>query len=294
MGRVGNRQSLRAIAAALDAGINHFDIARSYGYGEAEGVLGAALKGHRRDQIVIATKVGITPPAVPMLLQRLKPLVRTAVTVVPSLRKTIRRSVAARAAHGNFTTAFVKSSLEHSLKALGTDYVDILFLHSAAPEDVTDELMELLSRQASAGRVRALGVASSAEHAIAISQRWPVISVRQFANSLVYRAFVAEDGIARLTHSPFAGVSELAAAYSRNKDIFEAAGVSIAERRRLHALMLQFSLAENPAGLVICSMLSRDHLRENLSVLDAPAFNAAELAAAVRLCGQLFRTNPSM
>ena len=45
MGRVGRRDSLAALAAAQDAGINFFDTARSYGYGESEALLGQFLTG---------------------------------------------------------------------------------------------------------------------------------------------------------------------------------------------------------------------------------------------------------
>src|SRR3954452_8900176 len=73
MGRVGRAASLRAIAAALDAGITHFDVARLYGYGEAETLLGEALRG-RRDRVVIASKFGLMPPQASRALRRLKPL----------------------------------------------------------------------------------------------------------------------------------------------------------------------------------------------------------------------------
>ena len=49
--------SISAVHASLDAGINFFDTAEGYGAGKSEDVLGEALKG-RRDQAVIVTKVG--------------------------------------------------------------------------------------------------------------------------------------------------------------------------------------------------------------------------------------------
>src|SRR5215472_18734854 len=73
MGRVGRAQSLKAIAAALDVGITHFDVARLYGYGEAEALLGETLRG-RRDRVVIASKFGLTATRSAGTLRRLKPL----------------------------------------------------------------------------------------------------------------------------------------------------------------------------------------------------------------------------
>ena len=63
MGRVGRRESLAALGAAWDAGINFFDTARSYGYGESEALLGGFLRGNRRSQAVVCTKFGILPAA---------------------------------------------------------------------------------------------------------------------------------------------------------------------------------------------------------------------------------------
>src|SRR5690606_23690079 len=52
--RMDADRAAEVVAAALDAGITHFDTAEMYGGGRSEGFLGAAL-GSRRDQVVIAT-----------------------------------------------------------------------------------------------------------------------------------------------------------------------------------------------------------------------------------------------
>ena len=56
-GAVADNESIEAIHAALDAGVNLFDTAAGYGMGHSEQVLARAVTG-RRDQIVIATKFG--------------------------------------------------------------------------------------------------------------------------------------------------------------------------------------------------------------------------------------------
>ena len=73
MGRVGRSQSLRTIAAALDGGITHFDLARLYGYGEAEALVGEALAG-QRDRVVIASKFGLSATRAAGALRALKPI----------------------------------------------------------------------------------------------------------------------------------------------------------------------------------------------------------------------------
>src|SRR4051812_5874481 len=94
-GRIGRKQSARALGAALDAGITHFDVARSYGYGEAEWILGDALTG-QREGVVIATKFGVTASAGARMLSRFKPLAQAAVMAFPALRPLVRSAVLPR------------------------------------------------------------------------------------------------------------------------------------------------------------------------------------------------------
>src|ERR1700749_4540466 len=89
MGRVGRTQSLRVIAAALDGGITHFDVARLYGYGEAEALVGEALAG-KRDKVVIASKFGLTAPRAAGALRALKPIAQKLAASVPGARSVMR------------------------------------------------------------------------------------------------------------------------------------------------------------------------------------------------------------
>src|SRR5271154_5705663 len=114
MGRVGRRDSLAALAAAEDAGVNFFDTARSYGYGESEGLLGGFLKG-RRQSMVICTKFGILP-AKPGWKQKVKPLAQAAIRAFPVLRKYARRQAAGESAGGQFSIPILRESFETSLR----------------------------------------------------------------------------------------------------------------------------------------------------------------------------------
>ncbi len=106
MGRVGRAQSLRAIASAVDAGVTHFDVARLYGYGEAEAVLGEALRG-RRDRVVIASKFGLVPTRAASALRGLKPLVQRVVAGLPVLRPLVRSIVGTARRADRLTAATV-------------------------------------------------------------------------------------------------------------------------------------------------------------------------------------------
>jgi len=153
MGRVGRRDSLAALAAAEDAGVNFFDTARSYGYGESEGLLGGFLKGRRQSK-VICTKFGILPPKGGWK-QKVKPLAQAAIRVFPGLRKHARKQAAGQSVGGQFSPDVLRTSLETSLRELQTDYVDMLIFH-AAPLEVLDQddLLEAMERLVESGKVR--------------------------------------------------------------------------------------------------------------------------------------------
>jgi aryl-alcohol dehydrogenase-like predicted oxidoreductase len=251
MGRVSRHESERAIAAALDHGITHFDVARAYGYGEAEALLGAALRGHR-DRVVIASKFGLTAPRGSGALRHLKPLAQGLVAAVPALRPILRAAIGGNArAADRFSVAAAQVSLDQSLAALGTDRLDILFLHDCEAGDLTDELAAFLDAQVAAGKIRAYGAATSIEAAAALDRRLGKTMLYQFANSLSARnAETLPRGSRRfIAHSPFAGANRLGTP---------------------HAQMLRWALAQENVAVVLCSMLDEAHLRANLAVAEAP------------------------
>ncbi len=253
MGRVAKGESLRAIAAALDHGITHFDVARLYGYGEAEALLGTALRGHR-DRVVIASKFGLAAPRGSGALRHLKPLAQGLVAAVPALRPVLRATIGGNArAADRFSVAAAQASLDQSLAALATDYLDILFLHDCAPDDLTDELTAFLDAQIAAGKIRAYGVATSIAAVRALEFRRGETMLYQFPNSLSARNAETLPSASRrfITHSPFAGANRLGTPHP-------------------HRQMLEWALAQANVAVVLCSMLDEAHLRANLAVAEAP------------------------
>lgn len=165
LGAVGANTAVRALDVAFDCGVNHFDLARSYGYGEAERFLGKWLCGHR-DDVVLASKFGIRATWRASLLRPLKPLVRAlrprtggapaeavVSTSTPPRRDPFHERVP-------LTGLEMRRSLEASLKALGTDHLDVFFVHE--PKDGLphlDELADTARLLKQEGKIRALGLA---------------------------------------------------------------------------------------------------------------------------------------
>jgi aryl-alcohol dehydrogenase-like predicted oxidoreductase len=123
--------ALATVAAALDAGIVHLDTAYCYGEaGESERAIAQAMAGRRRETAVIASKCGI----------HWKPGRTQCVDGRP---ETIRAEV------------------DESLTRLGTDHVDLLYLHAPDPTLPIEESAGELARLLAAGKTRAVGISNA-------------------------------------------------------------------------------------------------------------------------------------
>lgn len=174
-----DRQGL--LGAALDNGFTHFDTARMYGDGMAERELGGLLKG-RREQVTLGTKFGIPAirafEVVPALLYAHRALGKVGRRVLPRLWDRRPRLISPEAA---------EQSLVRSLKALQTDWIDLLCLHEPQASDVAlvTRLAEWLQQQKTKGRVRYLGLAGNAASCVDLAQQVPgVFDVLQVEDSV--------------------------------------------------------------------------------------------------------------
>jgi aryl-alcohol dehydrogenase-like predicted oxidoreductase len=117
------------IRHAVEAGINFFDTANMYSYGSSEEILGRALKDFAdRDDVVIATKL------------------RHPMRPGPNGRGLSRKAI--------------MTEVEHSLRRLGTDYVDLYQTHRNDHATPLEETLEALHDLVKAGKVRYLGASS--------------------------------------------------------------------------------------------------------------------------------------
>jgi aryl-alcohol dehydrogenase-like predicted oxidoreductase len=123
-GTKDHQESIRIMHRALDAGINFVDTADVYSNGESEVIVGKALAG-RRDDIVLATKV------------------HSAMGDDPNHRGNSRR--------------WIIREVEHSLRRLGTDWIDLYQIHRYDPAVDLDETLGALTDLVRAGKVRYIG-----------------------------------------------------------------------------------------------------------------------------------------
>lgn len=151
--RLDAGKSIRVVHAALDSGINFFDTADVYGFGESEHHLGAALKG-RRDQAVVLTKFGSSAnPEHPE--------------------------------HRGASPEHARRAIDASLRRLQMDYVDVYMLHQPDRTTPIEASLEALDRLVSEGRVRAIASSNFAG--------WQVADAEWTSRSRGFARFVAAE-----------------------------------------------------------------------------------------------------
>ena len=127
-------ESIETIRHALDTGVTFIDTADMYGNGQNETLVGEALKG-RRSEATLATKFGNL---------RL-PDGKTGVNGRPD---------------------YAPRACDASLKRLGTDVIDLYFLHRVDPDVPIEETVGAMARLVEAGKVRAIGVSEAGAETI--------------------------------------------------------------------------------------------------------------------------------
>jgi len=183
---LGEAESRPFIRRALDLGINFLDTANVYSDGTSEEIVGRALKDFApRDEIVLATKVH------------------------GRMRKGANGAGLSRKA--------ILSEIDHSLRRLGTDYVDLYQIHRFDPDVPLEETLEALHDVVKAGKARYIGASSmyawQFARALHLAERhgWTrFVSMQNYVN-LLYREEEREmlplcraEGIAVMPWSPLA------------------------------------------------------------------------------------------
>ena len=171
--------------AALDAGITAVDTANGYAGGATEKILADLLPG-RRDRIVLATKAGMPHPD--------------------------------HGEHAPLSAAGLRAALEGSLRRLGTDHVDLFYLHQPDRATPLAETLGTVAELVAEGKIGALGVSNFAAWQIAevihvadeVGAPRPVVA-QQLYNLLArrieeeYLEFAARTGLHTMVYNPLGG-----------------------------------------------------------------------------------------
>jgi aryl-alcohol dehydrogenase-like predicted oxidoreductase len=124
-GNPDHEDSIKVIHKALDSGINFVDTADVYSAGESEEIVGKALKGGKRNNVILATKV--------------------------------HGSMGDDPNHFGNSRRWIMQEVDNSLKRLQTDWIDLYQIHRPDPDTDIDETLGALTDLVRMGKIRAFG-----------------------------------------------------------------------------------------------------------------------------------------
>jgi hypothetical protein len=278
--RIGRREGLKALERAFSAEITWFDVAPSYGDGEAEIILGEFVRG-KRDKLEICTKAGIRPAKTPLALRMAKPIMRYATDAVPMLRKYVSR-VRPTAVKLTLTGEIISNSVDASLHRLGTDYVDVLALHAATPEEVVrDDILATLEQIVQLGKAKAVSIASSLDSGLLGAAHSNIYGLIQVTNNPFQPSLALAAGrlpigrtITFVTHSVYGAsgpLHQLCEIIDLNPDkqqMLRDEGYRGSTQAVAAAFLADYALSTNSTGITLFSMLKKEHLDFNLRRLE--------------------------
>lgn len=152
--------AIELLETAFENGITHYDVARLYGMGAAERIVGDFAK-NKRDKITITTKLGLNPPAYMPVNSGIAVRIKKLIKHLPGVQKLAKRALHA-SVKPDFSITNAEKSLHTSLKELQTDRIDYLLLHEATVADANnEELIRFLDDACQQGKIGRYGVGTA-------------------------------------------------------------------------------------------------------------------------------------
>lgn len=280
--QVDEPTSRRIVDRCLEAGINFFDTANVYNKGEAEVLLGKALAG-KREKVILATKV--------------------------------RGKMGDGAEESGLSRAAIAKAVEASLKRLGTDHVDLYYLHQPDYDVPIEETLAAVAELVRAGKVRYPAVSNYAAWQVAeifcLSEKegyFPPRISQPMYNLLArgieeeYVPFCKRFEMAIVPYNPLAG-GLLTGKYNNDRDmkaggrfdnnamyqdrywhedtfaaVDEIAGIARDAGKTLVGLSLQWLLSQPHVDSIILGASRMEQLEENLRACEGSRLDEATLA----------------
>jgi aryl-alcohol dehydrogenase-like predicted oxidoreductase len=270
----------RVIDAALEVGINYFDTADLYDFGDNERILGAALKGIR-DEVVIATKVGN------------------------------RWNEQKAGWSWDPSKAYIKEQVKQSLKRLGIDYIDLYQLHGGTLEDPIEDTIEAFEDLKAEGYIRFYGISSIRPNVIreyvdqskivSIMMQYSLLDRRPEEMALPY---LSEHGISVVCRGSLAkGLlterkwDDFSASVKKNgylnypalelKELLSLLKEKVALDRPLTEIAVQYCLAQPAVASIVIGASSPEQVKNNAKAVQSERLSKEEIS----LLQELTRTD---
>ncbi|WHY65585.1 aldo/keto reductase [Neobacillus sp. SuZ13] len=257
----------KIIEAALEEGINYYDTADLYDFGENERIVGAALKGIR-ENVIIATKVGN------------------------------RWSQDKKGWSWDPSKSYIKEEVKQSLKRLGTDYIDLYQLHGGTIDDPIEETIEAFEELKSEGFIRYYGISSIRPNVIreyvkksslvSVMMQYSILDRRPEEEAL---PLLQEHGVSIVTRGPLAkgllsdkmlekvtdkGYQDYS--LTELNEVLPMLKEKLADSRSFTEIALQYNLANPVVASVVTGASSPEQIRRNAKAVRSQPLSAAEVS----------------
>lgn len=170
-GGTDDRESIATIKAAIEGGISTLDTAYIYGNGHSERIVGEGIKGYDREKLILITKLW----------------------------------------KSEMSQDRIEKACDDSLRAMGTDYADIYFIHYPSEDIPIEETMNGMMKLKEKGKIKSIGLSNFSLEQMKEAMRYGKIDVIQPCYSLVWRfldheelPFCIENNIGVITYCTLA------------------------------------------------------------------------------------------
>lgn len=265
------RTAFPILEAAIEQGINYFDTADLYDFGENEKLLGTFFKQNRED-IIIASKVGN------------------------------KWNNEKDSWTWDASKSYIKEAVKQSLKRLNTDYIDLYQLHGGTLEDNIKETIEAFEELREEGIIRYYGISSIRPNVIreyvkhssivSVMMQYSILDRRPEEEAL---PLLAKNGISVVTRGPIAKglLSEnyqkklvkgyLDYSLEELQNILPKLQEIVADKHTLTEAALQYNLANSAVASVIAGASSIEQLVENAKAVNSEPLSTEEMEAIKNL-----------
>ncbi|NHC42956.1 aldo/keto reductase [Bacillus sp. MM2020_1] len=257
----------KIIEASLEEGINYFDTADLYDFGENEKIVGTALK-EVRENVIIATKVGN------------------------------RWSQDKKGWSWDPSKSYIKEEVKQSLNRLGTDYIDLYQLHGGTINDPIEETIEAFEELKAEGYIRYYGISSirpnvireyvKKSNIVSVMMQYSILDRRPEEEAL---PFLEEHGVSVVTRGPLAKgllsekmlekVSEKGFqdySFSELNEVLPLLKEKLAPSRPFTEIALQYNLVNPAVASVVAGVSSPEQIRSNAKAARSQPLSEKEVS----------------
>jgi aryl-alcohol dehydrogenase-like predicted oxidoreductase len=254
------------VESALEEGINYFDTADLYDFGENEKIVGKALK-NVRERVVIATKAGNRWTDT-----------KDSWTWDPS-------------------KAYIKEAVKQSLKRLNTDYIDLYQLHGGTIEDNIDETIEAFEELKHEGFIKYYGISSIRPNVIreyaqksslvSVMMQYSILDRRPEEEALpllhdknisaVTRGTVAKGMLSEKMLEKATAKGYLDYSYEELEKVLPLLKEKLASTRSLAEVAIQYNLAHPAVASVVAGASTPEQIRENARAASSASLSPEEI-----------------